>query len=262
MKNLFYLLLFISSLCVACEDDMLDDNNVITKVELEVLARQTTAPEIIVTHTNYTTSFNTSTYCPNWVSWHLTKDRIQGTVSRSDSFKPDTLLPKAYQIVTTDYSNSGYDRGHMCPAADNKNSEQCMKESFFMSNMCPQTHNLNAGDWSELEDLCRQWVVDYSDLYIVCGPIYDTKKPKTIGKAGRPQIAVPDRFYKVVLMNGRIPKMMGFILPNDVTNKDIREYCVSVDEVERITGIDFYPSINDEMENMLEMECNPGAWGI
>lgn len=207
-------------------------------------------------------SYNTSTYCPNYVAWHLTKERINGSVSRTDKFHEDYALNPRSQITTNDYSGSGYDRGHMCPAGDCKSSEDSMFDSFSMTNICPQTHNLNAGDWKELEEQCRQWVKGYDDLFIVAGPIFDTIKPKTIGKRKDMKISVPDRFFKVVLMMGREPKALGFIYPNSTTNQDMRTYCVSVDEVEKITGFDFYPNLPDNIERKVERECKPAAWGI
>jgi len=220
--------------------------------------------EVLIVKKQFVVSYNLNTNCPNYVAWNLTKNRVNGSAKRSDTFMGDPLIGAGSRVETTDYVGSGYDRGHMCPAGDNKNDEEAMQQSFFMTNICPQNHNLNAGDWKELEEQCRQWVKDYTNLYIVCGPIFDSKKPKTIGKkgSGAQKIAVPDRFFKVVLMMGRTPKAIGFIYPNSATNKDMREYCVSVDKVEKITGYDFYPRLDDAIENKVEAECNPGAWGI
>lgn len=218
--------------------------------------------EVILFKNSFVVSYNMSTKCPNYVAWRLTKNRLESKVSRSDKFIGDETIGEGSRVETTDYVGSGYDRGHMCPAADNRHEEMSMIQSFMMTNICPQNHNLNAGDWKELEEQCRQWVNDYSDLYIVCGPIFDSEKPKTIGKRKGIKISVPDRFFKVILMIGRQPKAIGFIYPNSSTNKDMRDYCVSVDRVENITGIDFYPSLPDDVEKKVEKECNPGAWGI
>lgn len=207
-------------------------------------------------------SYNTSTYCPNYVAWRLTKQRVNGMAKRTDRFHEDYSLNPRSQITTNDYSGSGYDRGHMCPAADCKDNDDSMFDSFSMTNICPQTHSLNAGDWKELEEQCRQWVKDYDDLYIVAGPIFDTTNPKTIGKRKGMKIAVPNRFFKVILMMSREPKALGFIYPNTTTNQEMRSYCVSVDEVEKITGFDFYPNLPDELERRVERDCKPAAWGI
>lgn len=219
---------------------------------------------IAVSHTGYQLAFSPSTMCPIYVAWTLSSYRLGDAKRYTGSFRIDTQLPKSCQIKHEDYTNSGYDRGHMCPAADNSFSDELMKESFYMSNICPQNRSLNAGDWSELEDQCRQWAQDYPyPLHIVAGPIFDTPNYTTIGQAGRPQIAVPDRFYKVLLtVTPTGARTLGFIYPNEACNQDIRSYCVSVDEVERITGIDFFYTLEDDVENVVERECNPGRWGI
>lgn len=232
------------------------------KTGLELPAALIGKPEIILAREAYTSSYNIETLCPNYVAWHLTADRIEGNAVRKNVFRGDDDIPEKYRIETSDYARSGYDRGHMCPAGDCKSSDEMMSESFLMTNICPQGHNLNAGDWKELEELCREWASSYGEIFIVCGPIFDSERPKTIGKSKGHKVSVPDRFFKVVLMMGRVPKAIGFIYPNEDTNLDVRDYAVSVDEVERITGIDFYPSLPDDIESEIESECKPGAWGI
>lgn len=218
--------------------------------------------EVIFFKNSFIVSYNMKTKCPNYVAWQLTKERVKGQVTRTDEFIGDDVIAEASRVESYDYNGSGYDRGHMCPAADNRHDEMSMLQSFMMTNICPQDHDFNAGDWNDLEMQCRRWVKAYSDLFIVCGPIFDSKTPKTIGKRKNVKIAVPDRFFKVILMLGRQPKTIGFIYPNANTNKDMRDYCVSVDRVEAITGIDFYPSLPDDIEKKIEKECNPSAWGI
>ena len=112
----------------------------------------------MIRHTGYTVSYNAETKIPNWVAWTLTPERFEETVSRYDKFLPDpeVVIP----VTTEDYKRSGYDRGHLCPAADNKWDEQAMRESFYMTNVCPQDHNLNRGDWKELEEACRDWTME------------------------------------------------------------------------------------------------------
>lgn len=231
--------------------------------DLEMPAPLTKSTEVILMKSQFSVSYNATTMCPNYVCWHLTEERTRGDMRRPDDFTPDVSLAPAMQVTTHDYSGSGYDRGHMCPAADNKNSQTAMYESFSMTNVCPQRHDLNEGDWNELEQLCREWARNYGDLYICCGPIFDSKQPAKIGKRNRQlQISVPDRFFKVVLMMGQKPRAIGFIFNNDGTRKDLRSYAVSVDKVEQITGIDFYPQLSDEIENKVERMCNPADWNL
>lgn len=150
-------------------------------------------PEQILKRTGYVASYNKTTLLPNWVAWHLTAERTEGSAKRSGvDFAEDTEVPEP-RATDWDYYNSGYDRGHMCPAADNKWSKKAMEESFLFTNMCPQNGNLNRGDWNEMEMACRKWAKKYGDLYIVCGPILYKGKHKTIGKN---KVVVPEAFSK------------------------------------------------------------------
>lgn len=227
-------------------------DDMVAEVGLPELTRSRS--EKIIQHTGYTVSYNDELKLPNWVAWVLTPERFNDVVSRTDDFLPD---PEVEDPVTTDdYKHSGYDRGHMCPAADNKWNEQAMKESFYMTNICPQNHNLNRGDWKELEDACREWTYQNKTLYVVCGPLLYDRKHKTIGQH---KVVVPDAFYKVVL-SLTPPKAIGFIYKNTSGNKPLDAYVNSVDQVERLTGIDFFPDLPDSVEQEVEAECEINDW--
>lgn len=214
-------------------------------------------PEQILKRTGYVASYNKTTLLPNWVAWHLTAERTEGSAKRSGvDFAEDTEVPEP-RATDWDYYNSGYDRGHMCPAADNKWSKKAMEESFLFTNMCPQNGNLNRGDWNEMEMACRKWAKKYGDLYIVCGPILYKGKHKTIGKN---KVVVPEAFFKVVLRTGDDTQAIGFIYKNTSGNRPKDSYVNTVDEVERITGIDFFPSLPDDVEKKVEAECDLGLW--
>lgn len=214
-------------------------------------------PEQILKRTGYVASYNKTTLLPNWVAWHLTAERTEGSAKRSGvDFAEDTEVPEP-RATDWDYYNSGYDRGHMCPAADNKWSKKAMEESFLFTNMCPQNGNLNRGDWNEMEMACRKWAKKYGDLYIVCGPILYKGKHKTIGNN---KVVVPEAFFKVVLRTGDDPQAIGFIYKNTSGNRPKDSYVNTVDEVERITGIDFFPSLPDNVEKKVEAECDLGLW--
>ena len=171
--------------------------------------------------------------------------------------KPDPDLPKSKAVTTQDYKGSGWDRGHLCPAGDNKWDREAMIESFYMTNICPQHHNLNRGDWNELEQKCRKWVKKDSCLYIVAGPIFYDRKPQTIGEH---KVAVPDAFFKVILSLHKRPKAIGFIYKNNEGNNPLDSYVNTVDEVERITGIDFFPALPDDIERAVEASYNLKDW--
>ena len=215
-----------------------------------------------IVHEGYTCSFNTSRLTPTYVAWCLTRERTRGTVKRTNFFDIDPTIDRRYQVKHSDYSGSRYDRGHMCPSADNQHSQKAMVECFYMTNMCPQSHALNSGAWNDLEIQCRSWARNYGKIYICAGPIYDKKPYTTIGPRKNYKIAVPDRFYKVVLMIGKTSKAIGFIYPNGTANKEMRDYAVSVDKVEQVTGLDFFYQLDDKTEKQIEKECKPSAWGI
>lgn len=225
----------------------------------ELLSQDTPdgVPEQMLRRAGYTASYNKTTKLPNWVAWHLTADRITGPAKRSGvDFQADMDVP-APRAEDSDYYGSGYDRGHMCPAADNKYSEKAMEESFLFTNMCPQNGNLNRGDWNEMEQACRRWAKEYGGVYVVCGPILYKGKHKTIGKN---KVVVPEAFFKVVLRTGENPKAIGFIYKNAEGNRPKGDYVNTVDEVERITGIDFFPSLPDDVENKVEATADIADW--
>lgn len=216
--------------------------------------------ERIVSHTGFTLSFNRTHMQPNWVAWELTADETEGSTSRSDDFQPDPLLPQPQQVTTADYTRSGYDRGHQCPSADMKWSEQAMHECFYMSNICPQDPQLNRGSWATLEKACRRWAKAEGSVYIVCGPVFQSgRKRRTIGRDHT--ISVPDGFYKVVLsLRKGHEKAIGFYFRNSSARQSMEEAARTVDEIEEMTGINFYVNLNRSLETRLEKTASLKDW--
>ena len=200
-------------------------------------------------------SFNADNHTPNWVAWELLRSETDGDVARNNNFWQDVDMKGC--PVTNDYKHSGYDRGHMCPAADNKWDATAMYESFLFTNICPQNRNLNVGDWNEMENQCRRWAEKYGRIYIVCGPILYKGRHKTIGKN---KVVVPEAFFKVVLCLKDKPKAIGFIYKNVAGNRPKGDYVNSVDDVERITGLDFFSSLPDDIEAEIEATADYDAW--
>lgn len=216
-------------------------------------------PEQVIEHLGYTVSYNPKWLVPNWVAYELTNSETYGEQERSNHFKPDPLV-KGDPVTTGDYSKSGYDRGHMAPAADMKWSEQAMRESFYMTNICPQLHNLNAGDWNDLEELARDLAQQYGSIYIACGPIVEANY-QTIGK--NHSIAVPSAFYKVFLRKTHKGwTSIGFIMPNQAGNRPLMTYMLTVDEVEEQTGIDFFYNLPDSIESQVESTYSVADWSL
>ena len=205
----------------------------------------------IIQRTGYTLSYNAKNKTPQWVAWELTKEETRGNEERTNEFQPDSDVMGA-KVVTYDYSHSGYDRGHMAPAGDMKWSKKAMEESFYMSNICPQDHNLNTEDWNDLEMKSREWARRYGKVYIVCGPIYNGTREEYIGDH---RVKVPDAFFKVILINDtRKQCALGFYFENEAGERPLTEYLTSVDELEKLTGLDFFSALPDEEENLLEKE--------
>ncbi len=213
--------------------------------------------EQLITQYAYFTSYNPANRIPNYVSWCLTKEHTDGEVSRKGHKFHANDAVGGIKVESNDYTHSGYDRGHMCPAGDNKWNRTAMDESFLMTNICPQTHALNGGDWKELEEQCRYWAEKYGKIYIVCGPIVPKKAGKRIGYS---KVLVPNGFFKVVLCLVGKPKAIGFIYAHNKDNKPMNTYAVSVDEVEKQTGIDFFTALNDNIEKQVERSFNLANW--
>lgn len=212
--------------------------------------------EIIIHHKGYIVSYNPDWKTPNWSAWELTALETQGDAKRTNDFEPDPDITVP-QADTDDYKRSGYSRGHMAPAADFRWNDEAMRESFYLSNICPQDQEMNSGDWSELEKQCRFWAKKDKSIWIVCGPIM-SKNPKRIGSH---QVAVPEGFFKVILAYSvKEPRMLGFIYQNKNLNIPMENYIKTVDEVEKETGIDFFPALPDNIENKLESEISTDRW--
>jgi endonuclease G len=146
----------------------------------------------------------------------------------------------------------------MAPAADMKWSEQAMRESFYMTNICPQNQSLNRGDWNDLEELARDWARKYGVVYIACGPIVGANY-STIGQ--NTHIAVPDAFYKVFLRRkGDLWTAIGFVMPNQAVNRPLMTYMQSIDKVEGLSGIDFFYQLPDSIEDLIEADFQISDW--
>ena len=228
-----------------------------TEGSLEHVVTNPLLEEEIIPYKGMTISFNSSTHQPNWVAWELLASETDGENNRESAFQTDYDVDGC--ATTDDYRGSGYDRGHMAPAGDMKWSPETMRESFLLTNVCPQAGELNRGAWKKLEEKCRQRAVADSALVIVCGPIFiPGEGVETIGRTG---VAVPRRFFKVVLSPYTDPPMaIGFIMPNGYVKGGMQTHAVSVDSVEAITGHDFFSALPDDIEATIESQCDFNRW--
>lgn len=231
-------------------------NRIPSSKDLEIPTLLTPRQQQIIRHTGYTVSYNKDTKLPNWVSYELTRAETKGKEKRSNRFIADPLVKGAI-ATNADYTRSGYDKGHMAPAADMKWSPVAMNESFYFSNMCPQHPQLNRRGWKKLEDKIRGWAVADSAIIIICGPVIK-KQPKTIGKN---KVVVPQQFFKVILSPFVKPmRAIGFLFNNEQSVDPLSAYVVTVDSIERLTNMDFFSLLPDELENMIEAEANYFQW--
>lgn len=200
-------------------------------------------------------SFNSHNRTPNWVAWELLGVETEGEASRHNKFWQDVNVEGC--PTTGDYRNSGYDRGHMCPAAEQKWSEEAMNDCFVMANMCPQDHALNSGAWNTLENRERNWARRDSAIVIVAGPIYENGDTKTIGNG----VLVPSAFFKVLLAPYvEQPRAIGFVFPNMSAPGNMQNYVMTIDDIEKLTGYDFFSALPDDIENEVESKASFREW--
>jgi len=216
----------------------------------------------IIKHKNYTLRYEEEYEVPAWVVHKLRGDYTKGIANRSgNQFMPDKKADNN-SALSSDYSSTGYDRGHMVPAGDFKCCQDLMNETFFMTNICPQVPDFNRGIWENIESRIRGWAVRDEEIFVVTGPVLRKGLP-TIGRYNN--VAVPEFFYKIVLFyqpdSNKKPRALAFLLPNqNLFGKRMNSYIVTINELEKTTGIDFFSKLPDDIENQLESTSDWEAW--
>jgi len=213
--------------------------------------------EKVTKHRAYAVSYNHKHMQANWVAYELTQAHTVGLAERESRFIIDPII-SPHTARTEDYTKSGFDRGHLAPAADMKYSEQAMKESFYTSNISPQRPGLNRGIWKQLEEKIRDWAPVNRPLFIATGPVLNEPLEQFIGYYNR--ITVPKRFFKVILDTAQPARAIGFIFQNASTTLPLTSFAMSVDAVEKVTGYDFFPNLADVNEIALEKSVNVSRW--
>ena len=212
----------------------------------------------IIWHIGYSLAYDENYKLAKWVAYELTLEETKGTFARNDKFKPDPLITKNSASLV-DYKKSGYDRGHLAPAADMKWSLDAMKESFFLSNMCPQDKSFNRGIWKKLEEQVRDWAIENKSVYIATGPLLEQGLP-TIGPN---KIPIPKAFYKVILDYTQPDiKAIGFVVPNQGSSLPIASFALPIDSIEQLTHINFFEKLPDDIENRIEQSVCNQCWGL
>ncbi len=227
-----------------------DDDN----ADFDFLPSSTTGA--IYHHKTYSFSYDEPYEQSEWVAYELLPDDIKSTNFDRPYFEIDETV-KTGAAHWRNYKNSGYNKGHLCPAGDRRASYKEYEETFLTSNISPQTYEFNSGVWNRLEQKVRYWAKKYDGLYVVTAGILD-EDLKTIGFE---DVAVPQYFYKVLLTKDK-KRMIGFLVPHKDSDKPLYEFVVSVDSIEKMTGIDFFPDLKDNVENTLEAQSDYKGWSF
>ena len=212
--------------------------------------------EFVIHHTGYAFLYNEKHEQANWVAYELTAAETINQYERSNRFVMDPAVTTS-TADDADYRGSGYDRGHLAPAADMGWSEISEQESFYYSNMSPQLPGFNRGIWKQLEAFVRNNAMVNGVVYVVTGPVFTASMPVI----GHNRVAVPSMFYKVCLiLHGNRKEGIGFIIPNQSLRLPVDAFATTIDEVEKSTGINFFPTLSDEEEKVVEHHFNLREW--
>ncbi len=212
----------------------------------------------IVSYTQFTLSYNETHEQADWVAYELDSTEAVMTMKRCNCFKSDRKI-HSKSANKNDYSSTGFDLGHLCPAADNNMSKKANRESFRMSNISPQLPGYNREVWKELENWVRLQAIMYDTVYVVTGPVF----LNNLGSVGKNQVTIPGYFYKVLLRKqGKKFYSIAIMIPQLGATHDFRRYVIPVNALETITGIDFFPALPDNIENRVESQYQPNKWGM
>ena len=251
---------------ISCKNDniKINDNSIdtyksenITEDNVDYLLPTSTTNQIIK-HDFYTLSYSEKYEQSEWVAYELKKSHL----SKSNLDRPyfiDDPLVETGSASWKNYKRSGYDKGHLCPAADRRFSRAAFDETFYTSNISPQLNDFNAGIWNTLEQKTRYWAAKYDGLYVITGGVLC----ENLESIGNENVAVPDYFYKILLDKSRGEyKVIAFLLPHEASEKPLYNFVVSIDEIEKRTGIDFFPNLPDAIENKLEENSDYKKWSF
>ncbi|MCL7762344.1 DNA/RNA non-specific endonuclease [Polaribacter sp. Z014] len=234
------------------------ENGKIPKATTNQYFLPTSTTNQVVHHQNYSLSYNEKYEQAEWVAYELKASDLSSTNYKRPYFEIDNAV-KTKAANWRNYKKSGYDKGHLCPAADRRFSKEAHDETFLTSNISPQEHKFNAGVWNRLEQKVRYWAKKNDGVFVITGGVLENNL-KTIGSEA---VAVPNQFYKVILdkTNGRV-KMLAFLMPHKESNLPLYKFVVSVDKIEALTGIDFFKELDDATENKLESSSSYKNWSF
>jgi DNA/RNA endonuclease G (NUC1) len=209
----------------------------------------------IVSHNYYTLSYSEDHEQAEWVYYVLKSNQLNSTVERKDNFRPDFKV-KTSSAQLYDYKGSGYDRGHLAPATDMKYNNISISESFFMSNMSPQSPSFNRGIWKKIEKQFRDWSYKYGELVIVTGPVLKGENYGSIGN----KVTIPKWYYKVAIDPSNYDRNIAILIENKGSSASIKSFVVTIDYLEEFSGLDFFHNLSDKIEESFESSTHINLW--
>ena len=211
---------------------------------------------VVISHDSYTFSYSEDHEQAEWVAYELKQEDLSNNTFERPYFNEDKKV-ETRSADWRNYKNSGYDRGHLCPAGDRKYSYEAYTETFLTSNVSPQDPEFNAGIWNRLEQKVRYWADKYDGVYVVTGGVLKD----SLITIGYENVSVPDEFFKIVVdvTDGK-HKAIAFVIPNKPSDKSFYEYAVSIDEIEDRTGIDFFEGLPNSVQEKMESKVDLKSW--
>ena len=207
-------------------------------------------------HAHYLLSYQEPYEQAEWVAYVLNKSHLTYDNRKRPYFIEDPKV-KSKSADWRNYKNSGYDRGHLCPAGDRRFSKSAYDETFYTSNISPQNREFNAGIWNQLEQKVRYWTKTYGEVYVITAGILE----KGLDEIGEEDVDVPNQFYKIVARKqGNTLKTIAFLMPNKPSNKSLQSFAVSVDKLEKLSGIDFFENLSKSEQRRIEKKIQLNDW--
>jgi endonuclease G len=211
----------------------------------------------ILLHTGFSLKYNSRHKIADWVAYDLIPEKRKTVARRTDNFRPDPSISRSESAQQKDYAGSGYDRGHLAPAADMAWSAEAMSESFYFSNMAPQAPAFNRGIWKKLEDKVRKWAKTYDTLLVVAGPILHDSLPYI----GANRVSIPQQFFKAIVIYTEKKKSgIAFIIPNQGSGNPIMNFSMTIDSLEALIGYDLFGCLPAEQQMKFEESVIPFDW--
>lgn len=209
-------------------------------------------------HSAWIAAYSSKYLQPYWTTHLLRKDMFFGNQTQYQGFCNDTLR-RGPAADSADYAGSGYDRGQLVPAGDLRWNKDALASAFLYSNVAPQAPDLNRNTWYKLEARTREWTMRYDELVVVSGPVLNQQFAST--QKGSYRVAVPRYYYKIIAdLQPPDYHAIAFLVPNKKVPFTLSNYVTSIDQLETLTGIDFFPALDDSLETRIEQLADLKSW--